>query len=397
MNIKCPKCGREHSLPDNSSDNKRIYFFCTQCRHKIVIDGRKNFIAGTTGTLTFKEEAPLPTVTDILDILPRFFKPSSFIMSLVFAVSSIIIVLLTCLLLFKNIDFFTQHTVALILAAGCSLSVILFSYTLLLYFISKIQFYTIDHPFDETLDWKFILFDFSEDAAVLFIISVGILISASAIMVPAILLESWGLLYAGILFPVIFAAFLFLITAAILHRFIPAVVASRSLYPNQTIFQMVRFFIREIINIPFYLIIVDLVSCFIFLILGSLFFGALALTSAGIAAAAGSSSLEQIKTIVLSLPVLFTSGSASFMDAVPGQITAGIFTILFFFFIFALCFWGLMLNIKQSLITQACWIMQNNPAHSIPKYAIILALCAVFVLFIISSSGAFSAVSGLIK
>ena len=38
MDVRCKKCGKVHSIPDNSVVNKKVHFFCSECSNKIVID-----------------------------------------------------------------------------------------------------------------------------------------------------------------------------------------------------------------------------------------------------------------------------------------------------------------------------------------------------------------------
>jgi len=41
MEIRCKKCNQKYNLPEDQVENKRVYFFCENCGHKIIIDRKK--------------------------------------------------------------------------------------------------------------------------------------------------------------------------------------------------------------------------------------------------------------------------------------------------------------------------------------------------------------------
>ncbi|MGL4370744.1 MAG: hypothetical protein ACRCUT_13895 [Spirochaetota bacterium] len=382
MNVKCSQCGREHSLPDDASDNKRIYFYCSGCRRKIVVDGRKNFIAGTSGSIAFKEEVPPPMISDILDIIPRFFRLSSFALTLVFGISFLIITVLAGVIAAKNAGFFLSHLPVLFIAAGFFFSLLVFLFNLLLYFISKIQNYYEDRPDIDFLDWKFILFDLPEDSITFLILSVCSGFFISLLLFPLSLLESGGVLYTALIFPLMFAWTIFLLVTGFLFPFIPAFIAERSLPVKQSFIQILRFFKKEILTLPFYFLAAKTVYLVVAFISISFFSVAVILPAAGAVSLINSSVPDQLKTLVFSLPAVMTTGFSAIPDSVSSLVTGGAIAFSAVFFILLILLWAFLVNINQALAAKACRIMTANPSSSISKPVMltILILLGLFLM-----------------
>jgi DNA-directed RNA polymerase subunit RPC12/RpoP len=376
MTIACPKCGRAHTLPDGSSDNKRIFFLCSQCSHKVIVDGRKHFTTGTQGTVSFRETEPRPTISSIIESTACLFSAPTFLLSLVFSLASFLFLSVVSFAVIKNISFLLTNPALLAGIGAVTFFTITYVSIILFYLIAKIRYFKADHPFADTIDWKFITFDLPEDSLTLLLFFVCVPLAALLILLPVYALNEWGLLYTAfalILFvPLVFFCVLF----SAFFRVIPAVVAGKALYLRQTISSLFSFAFREALNIPVYLILIDLISFVISLAVLSLFFITVVVTIAGFSLVLDPSLTAQIRAGVSSASFTGIAGIAA-IAGLSFPVKAGLVIISLVLLLVIIAVYSFILTIRQNLIAQACWIMYSNPGKSVPRYVMILIMSAI--------------------
>lgn len=378
MTIACPKCGRAHALPDGLSDNKRLFFLCSQCKHKVVVDGRKKFVTGTVGTAAVRESSPRPALSSLLESTACLFSVPSFLLTALFSLASFLLVAIVSFVVVRNISVLISYPA--VLAAICAITafLVLYAFSILFYLIAKIRYYLIDHPSTGATDWKFIFFDLQDDAPVLLVFFVCVPLVLAAVAIPVYFLGKWGVFYSGFAFPVLLCLFFICIILFAFFRIIPAIIAGKSFYFKQTVASLTSFMLREALNIPVYLILIDLITFAVSVFVLSFFWIAAFLSLGGLGALLDPSFVGQIKT---SLPAgtaqffgLLASGTLSF------PVKAGIILIALFLLLAVLAASSFIVTVRQNLTAQACWIMHTNPGKSVPKFITILFIIAFAVL-----------------
>ena len=379
MTIACPKCGRAHTLPDGSSDNKRIFFLCSQCSHKVIVDGRKHFTTGTQGTVSFRETEPRPTLSSIIESTACLFSAPSFLLSLVFSFASFLILAVVSLAVMKNISFLLSNPALLAGIAAVTFFVLMYASIILFYLIAKIRYFKADHPFAETIDWKFITFDLPDDSLTLLLFFVCVPCAAVLVLLPVYALNEWGLLYTGFALILFVPLSLLCVLFSLFFRIIPAVVAGKALYLRQSISSLCAFALREALNIPVYLILVDLITFVVSLAVLSLFFLTVFMSLAGFSLLLDPALTAQIKAGLSSASFTGIAGIAA-AAGLSFPVKAGFILILLVLLIAVISVYSFILTIRQNLIAQACWIMYSNPGKSVPRYVTILIISAIALI-----------------
>lgn len=379
MTIACPKCGRAHALPDGSSDNKRLFFLCSQCKHKVVVDGRKKFVTGTVGTAAVRETSPKPAISHILDSTACLFSVPSFLLTLLFSLAAFLLIGVVSFVVVRNISFFTANPAILAAVIGTTAFLVLYGYSVLLYLIAKIRYYLIDHPSAGATDWKFILFDLPEDAVTLLLLFVCVPLIIAAISAPVYFLGEWGVLYSGFAFPVLLCFSFVCILLFAFFRTIPAIIAGKSFYIRQSIASLISFVLREALNIPVYLILIDLITFVVSVFVLSFVLLAAFLSLAGLGSLLDPSFAGQLKTGIpagaAQLIGLLSSGTLSF------PVKTGIILLALFLLLTVLTASSFVITVRQNLTAQACWIMHTNPGKSVPRYITLLIIAGLGVIF----------------
>lgn len=382
MTIACPKCGRAHALPDGSSDNKRLFFLCSQCKHKVVVDGRKKFVTGTVGTAAVRETSTKPTLSFLLESTACLFSVPTFLMTLLFSLAGFLLVGVVLFVVVRNISFFSSAPALLAAVIGITAFLVIYGYSILLYLIAKVRYYLIDHPSAGATDWKFILFDLPEDAITLLLLFVCVPLVTAAVAVPVHFMGKWGFLYTGFAFPVLLCLSLIGILLFVFFRTVPAIIAGKSFYIRQSIASLITFVLREALNIPVYLILIDLITFVISMFVLSFLWLASFLSLAGLGSLLYPTFIGQIKAEIPAgaeqFIALLASGTLSF------PVKAGIILLALFFVLTALTASSFIITVRQNLTAQACWIMHTNPGKSVPRYITLLIIAALAaVLFFV--------------
>ena len=383
MIVSCPKCGRDHTLPAGSAENKRFYFHCSNCHNKIVIDGRKQFASVFSGTFPLTKGNVLPTISSIVDSVACFFSLTAYLLNWIFSLFVFLVSLSIYYIFLKNTSLISVHPRISFIVLFLIALIIAYVYSILIYFIAKARFFKIDHPAAEKLDWHFILFDFQEDALSLLIFAAGLPVLFSILLIPVYAAGDYSFIYSAVFFPFLFIVIFLQLIIFFLFRYIPAIIASKSLYPRHMIVYVFSFIKREIINIPLYLIIIDLLTFAVSGVIFIFFFSSITLILSGISVLSVPEILPVIKcNLHTSIPMIL-SGSVN--DTIlPFHIKAGMIITLFFFLLSILSFVSFVSTVRLTLSSQSCWIMSSNPGRSVPRYIIIFFILGLSFLFLIS-------------
>lgn len=375
MRVVCNQCSHEHIIPDESIHNRKVYFYCKNCAHKIVIRGKSDQNdSSSSGLIQIRD---IPTIADIFDTIPRFFNLSSFLISFIFIIFTLITGTLA-LILATNQTVLTDYP-AIIIGIIFVLSLILvFAYVFVTYTVSKIHYYKLANPNTKTIDWKFIFFDAKEDSAVLFILSSGLLILTLIFFAPVYFLGEYGIAYSSVMFYPMALCVFFLIITVLLHDFIPAIVAIPSLPVVAQISNIFRFIRREIVNLPLYMATVAIICSIISVIITAIISGTIMLTISAEALLSGSSLKSVAIKAIPSITGLFSSKPAG-SSIFPDYISVSMIILAVFLFILITAVFALLFNLRVALVAHSCWIMNENREHSVPRNALIAGL-GIFVL-----------------
>jgi DNA-directed RNA polymerase subunit RPC12/RpoP len=390
MEVKCNRCSKEHSIPDSSIAQRRIYFFCSQCGHKIIVNGKKSFVKSPSFP-RLREHKALPGIKNILGAIPFSFNPISVMMSFIFSISAFTLLFLFALMYYKQIAFFGEYPVIGIFAAIVLLGAIYYGFSILLYLISKLQMKKSETGETGPVNWEFLLFDFKDDCTALLFFSILLPLLFLILLSPIYFLNNYGFIYAAIFSPILFVCAFLTIFSLLLYNFVPAIIASKSLSPLESIINVFLFVRRELINIPFYLCASQIVYFFISSILLFLFGSAIALSLFGIFSMLDPALKANILVFLVSLK--------SFVAGVPladglGHVAAGTVLLIFFLILFLQVLFSYTITLHQSLIAQSCWIMDKNREKSVPGNAVLIILA---ILVLISCAGFFILQAAFLK
>ena len=379
MRVVCNQCSHEHIIPDESVQNRKVYFYCKNCAHKIVIKGKSDQIDVPSTEIVHIRE--IPTIANIFDAIPRFFNISSFLISFIFIIFTLITGTLAVLLA-TNQTIITDYPAIIIGVIIVLTSILIFTYVFVTYTVSKIHYYKLANPNAKTIDWKFIFFDIKEDSAVLFIISSGIFVLTLILFAPVFFLEEYGIAYSSIMFYPMIVCVFFLITTVLLHDFIPAIVAFPSLPVFAQLCNIFRFIRREIVNLPLYMATVSLIFSIITAVVTAIVAGTIMLTVSTGAILSGSSMKTIVLKVVPSITGFFSSDPAA-SASIPDYLSVSMILLTVFMCILFTAIIALLFNLRVALVAQSCWIMNENREHSVPRNALIAGF-GIFILSVIA-------------
>jgi hypothetical protein len=367
----------EHTISDDSMGSQKVYFFCSRCGHKVILQGQDSSSTVASDDV-YPVNLPKPTLKNILDAVPEMFNATTFLMSLIYYIFASIIIFLSGIFVFREYAILIDYPAFLVVLIGLILALLLYGYNILIYFISKLRYNKIINKRNSRIDWEFILFDFREDAWVLFILSIGITIVTILVLTPVFWLSEYGLIYGALIYPVALVLVILCVVVAILRDFIPAIIALNSLPVFSAIARMIRFVFREIVNIPFYIAATSVIYFFISSILTFILGGSIFATAAAIVTLSGSAALKAFQNIQLSQGNQAFSALQGAAGTLSSNFPVSLIVLLFFVFVAVVMLLSLLVNIRQSLIAQSCWLMEENPGHSVSKKAILIVLSVFF-------------------
>lgn len=377
MRVVCNQCSHEHIIPDESIHNRKVYFYCKNCAHKIIIKGKSDQNeCSSSGMIQIRK---IPTISDIFDTIPRFFNLSSFLISFIFIIFTVITGTLA-LLLATNQTVLTDYPAIIIGIVFVLTLILVFTYVFVTYTVSKIHYYKLSNPNTKSIDWKFIFFDAREDSTVLFIFSSGLLILTLMIFSPVYFLGEYGIAYSSVMFYPMTLSVFFLCITVLLHDFIPAIVAIPSLPVVAQISNLFRFIRREIVNLPLYMATVAIICSIVSVIITAIITGTIMLTVSAGALLSGSS-LKSIAIKAIPSVTGFFSSKPADSSILPDYISVSVILLAVFLFILFTALLAVLFNLRVALVAHSCWIMNENREHSVPRNALIAGLGIIVLIF----------------
>lgn len=364
MNITCNKCGKMHSVPDNVAENNKIYFFCSRCSHRIVVDTR-------TGLSEQTRFYSVTKFTDIFSGLFTFFNWSSILINSLFTIASLILFGIGAILFTKNSEFFMTHPSFTVFCFLAIFLIFIFLRNLNLYFMSKISAYRNSHFNQKILNWKEINFDFNEDWLTVLICSVLPVILLLIVLMPVGLMKQYGVLYAGLVFPVVFVLTMIAVPLLLGSRVWTAVIATGSYFVKDGLKELLRFLKREYVEIPFYMIVIALVSKF-FIMIFSFIFSSMLFFSVGLPLAFLSTEVRAV----------FMAKPAEILSEIPDHMSLGLVILFVMIALLSVLFYSFCDNFVQAMYVKAVQIMRMNPEESFSRKTMLLIM-VLFFLFIL--------------
>jgi len=388
MNIKCNKCGKLHNLPSSSVDNRKIFFYCSSCGHKVIVDNRKDQSV-TDKSVVLKNDsyeecgksAPTLFWYDICSAVGSFFSYAGVMIALIYSLFASIVFLLVITLFAKNKEYFFDNSAVGIIIFAVVFIAVYYLYNLVLYIISKIFLYRISNKSSEKLNWNCITFDIREDSVVIAIVIIGLVIAVSLALIPISFLDTYSVLYSGLMLPIISPLFIMLITSILLKEFIPAVIASRSGFIKDGLKDLFGFFIREFKAIPLYMIIVKLLNAFFSGIILMLFVFPFIISVSVVSGLFNT--YTKSKIIQYFIANISPDKVISTDGGFPVHIGFGVILFTLFVYFLILFLWALLLNLKQAIVVNAVYIMQKNPRNSMDNKTILTIIFLLFIVFIL--------------
>lgn len=380
MNITCKNCGHVHEVPDESVHNKKIYFYCSNCSRKIVYDDRQG------GSIVDPELfGNKVSFLDIFSGLFSFFSWTSLLVTALYGLALLLMTGLAVKVYVNNIVFFTEYPgIGIFLVLVLAL-IFIFGRQMVLYHASKITFFKFLNPESKIIRWKEVHFDFGEDWLIIFVYSCVIIAGMFIVGMPIPLLKGGGVFYSALLSPLFLFAALFVVLFLFLGRFLPSMVATESKFLRDGLGSLLNFIKTEFVEIPFYAVVIAVISKF-FIIIFSLIYGSLmALVGCFLMLMYSQEALLHVVNLVYRFfGASYTATLAFGADTmvVPSYITFGASIILAVVIISFLLFWSFCDNFVQSLYVKAVHLMRLNPRSSFDPRAmlIIVVLLALFAM-----------------
>ncbi|MFW5808541.1 MAG: hypothetical protein ACOCWH_05780 [Spirochaetota bacterium] len=360
MNISCNNCGKVHDVPDDAVSNKKVYFFCSSCRHKIIVDSR------TKISEHLSDIHPLTGFTDIFSGLFSFFSWTGILVSSLHMILSILIIGVCAQFVYLNMAFFLSHPGAAVFFGVFLLLILVFTRSLVLYYMSKIMDYRFHHPESTSVSWKSVHFDFQEDWITVLVYSCACAALLGILVVPLPYLGSFGIFYSGIFYPVIFVLVLFIILLSVLFRFLPSILATGSFFVRDGLREILAFIAREYVEMPFYWIIITVTAKFFSFLFFGLYAAAVFASSMVIFLFMPGEAKDSVLHFLSSLPMM-----RSAREAVPAYVGLGSVMLGMMILLSLVLFLSFMDNLIQSLYVKAVLIMKQNPRESFNRYAMI--------------------------
>lgn len=368
MQISCPQCSHVHEIPDKEATDKKIYFFCAECGHKIVMDNRKHAV---TPVQESPEIKPVKTsdFSDIIDALPGIFNLRRVLYSFGYFCLSAIVLAALAILFFKVSEISVSAKISIIALFALFIH---YGFLLILYVISKDYFLKSGIL---TAQSRRAVSNFSNDALSLFWVSFILIGVTTLLLVPVYLIGGDGLFYGGILFPVFLFLFILIALSIIFCQYFPAYLALGEYRTAQGIKSFFSFIRSEFAALPFHYFTVFIIQSVYTGILSIIFYVSFFLLNSIITTLSSLGGLSEANSMMSAFDPKGMLALFSGFSNIAGSVYAC------FIILSVLFFTAFLTSASQILVSQSCVILKRNPENSIPK-RLIIAICGiVFLLF----------------
>lgn len=358
MNITCPQCRHEYTLPDQDVQGKKTYFYCDQCGHRVVIDRR-------TRAMSLKG-----SIGELWEAIP--FSSSA---RLLFVAVSFIIITAVCIAIVawifrQNMEFFVSHKAV---TAGLGMLVLSLLYIVFLvasYYMASFTIKRIQYPGEHSL--SVVTPYFKRDFPKLLLLAAFPII-LYVVMLPVAFLKTYGLIYAGVILPVLLPFIVIFGVFSASPQLTCAFIAYEHRSARDTVRNFFSFLLRENFTILLYLFFSRVISMLVMLVVGFLALGSISIFL-------GSTAILTDSSVYSLIPQYFSSVIAQLAD--PGTVVTGGFSpqvklglsillamaVMLFIIVFAI-----QMIIYQVLSTLSVYLMELNPKNSVTSSAMIIA------------------------
>ncbi len=364
MEISCNQCNQKYQLSEEKVDDRRVYFYCENCGHRIVIDRKKE---GWFSFKPLKEE--LLSVTDLFDAVYLSFSKKNVLFTYMVLLLFCILGGIFALVVRGNDGFFGQH----LFLSGFMLYFLTLALTLIfdlhLYLVSKNLVCRIEQG--QSPRYSEFMPDLKIDFPSIFTVSIGLFLAFTILLFPLYLMKShFSLVYGGFFSGILIILGFFFIISAYFRDILVGFIAMKPRSFRDTIRSLFKFTAVENLNIPLYSFFNALISGFlgliVFVLAGSA--AAIILWSATTFLAPG------LAGGITDLSHIFTAAPEAADSVWSGMVFAIIFGSLVMLFVAA---W--FINLIQALAVTAVRIMSSNPGRSIHR-GVLLTIMAVTVI-----------------
>jgi DNA-directed RNA polymerase subunit RPC12/RpoP len=357
MNVKCPQCTHEYSIPGRDVQGKKTYFYCDHCGHRVIIDRRARSISlkGSVG--------------ELWEAIPFSWSARLLFVSVLFIVISFILTIMSLLIFRENMTFLASHPMV---AGGLATLLLAIFYLLFLtasFYIAAFTCNSIRFPEDHSL--SVITPHFRESFPGLLLLAAFPLI-VYALLLPVAFLKTYGLIYAGIVFPILAPFLVIFILFSASPQLTCAFMAYETRSMRNTISNYFSFLLRENFTIFLYIFfsrIISLLTLIVVLILtitlASFFLGAVAILS--------DASIHSV------IPQFFGSLLAQVTDpqaaatGFPPQVKLGLSILFAMGAVIFIVITSVYVIVYQVACTLSLYIMETNPKKSLNVQAMIIA------------------------
>lgn len=364
MDLTCRKCNKKYYISENKLDDKKVYFDC-ECGHRVVVDRRNDV---WSDYVAFKKDSL--SAGSILDALFFSFNLKNVLVVAFFMFSILSVVGISTIVIINNLQFFVTHPLVSFIIGVPIILIIQLLYDFMLYLISKNVF----HLFEDSINIKFLanINDILSDLKVVSFFSiVGSGVLAVLIFPMYFLILKNGIIYSGIIFPILLTTSVFIVLSSVFRNYIFSYVALSRNHKVISVFkQFVSFLKIENIN----LIVFSFISSLILKIMGLLLFGFFVVVLSFLFS-------------MISIPYLWSGLSGlTFQEISKSLLSMGGGQIVILFFIGLTIFFiiSYLISLYQTLISFSMKIMEDKPGRSIPRNVLLVTISLVVLFFMIA-------------
>jgi len=365
MNVKCPQCAHQYSLPDQDVQGKKTYFYCDNCGHRVIIDRRTRSISlkGSVGELW--EAIPFSCSARLLFI------------SVLFLVVSLLLGIISLFIFRENMNYLVSHPM---IAGGLTALILAILYLLFLTASFYMAAFTRNRiSFHEDRSLSSITPQFRNSFPVLLLLAFFPII-LYVLLLPVSFLKTYGLIYAGILFPILLPFLVIFIVFSAFPQLTCAFLAYEPRTLRDTITNYFSFIVRENFTIFLYLCFSRIISFLTLLVVLLITIGITSFFLGSVAALADTTIYSVIPEFFASILAQVTDPQAA-ATGFPPQVKLGLSILLAMGVIVFIVIISIYLIIYQVLCTLSFHIMETSPKNSLNANAMIIAgMLAVFLI-----------------
>lgn len=368
MDVSCKECGQNYHIPDYKVDDRRLYFNCEKCSHKIVVENRRerwNMFSG------FSRETF--TAKDVLEGVFFSFNWKNLLTSMVAVILSGLIFVLGLFLFRENAVYFAGHPGMAGFVALIFFGILISINDTHLYLVSRNTFHNIREK--ENISYRLIGDEMGNDLKSILFLTVGSVVLLTLFLLPAAAFKQYGDVYIGIVYPFLFPVSFVMILVMAFRQIFIAFFALRSRSFRFSMKSLFRFIVVENLNLLAY----SLLS-------GVVYFTGIVLTIWIFS--------SSVISIIAPGFLLSGLGVATDMQSVMSMMTGSSGSsvlLLLMVAITGLLFVSYLVQLSQVLSVAAVYIMEKTPGRSVNRTGILI-VAAVIVMAILSVTNLLSMV-----